>query len=148
MAFNVNNIGLDAAAYNAGIGGAYGPGSFSVYGNTYIIWGTDWVSTGLIIVSATYKDRIIDLTVEQGAGFSAMFGMLNDGKDIDIEAIDASNVAQWSLSLNPFTIVAPTGSLNVILTGNSVNYARKREGIRTGNFKSFTGFNLSSGTPV
>ena len=141
------NVGLDALADNA----AYGAGSFSVYGNTYIVWGTDWITTsaGLIVVSATFKDRIIDFSVEQGAGFTAMFGMLMDGKDCDIEAVDTTFYPPWTLAMNPFQIVSPTNpTLKVILTGNSVSYAKKREGLRTANFKSFTAFDILTTTTI
>lgn len=137
----------DAAQYNT----AFGAGSFSVYGNTYIVWGTDWITTGagLIVTSATFKDRIIDLTVEQSAGYTAMFGMLNDGQDVDLECVDSTQFLPWNLNMNPFQIVSPKQSaLTVILTGNQTTYARKREGMRTANFKSFTAFGLGSANTV
>ncbi|MDE2104980.1 MAG: hypothetical protein KGL39_47520, partial [Patescibacteria group bacterium] len=128
----IQPISTTASGYNS----SFGAGSFAAYGNTYIVWGTDWVTTqtGLIVTSATFRDRIIDLSVMQGAGFTALYGMLMDGEDVDIECVDNTQFPQWDLTLNPFQIVSPkNATLTVILTGNQNQYAPKREGFRSAN---------------
>jgi len=142
----MNSAANEQTLYNS----LYGAGSYEAYGNTYIVWGTDWATTssGLIVISATFTDRIIKFPVEQGAGFTAFVGLLMDGKDGELECVDVTNVAQFSNALNPYTLVSPAGSITMLLEGNKTNYARKTEGRRVGTFASYTAFALGGGGTV
>lgn len=128
--------------------------TFAAYGNTYLTWGTDWIANNFICTSATFTDRIIKFTVEQGAGFTAMVALLNDGKDCELELVDTTQYPQFSIGgnspfSNPFSIVSPSGIIQVLLEQNKVGYARKREGMRTAMFASYNAFAIGgSSTPI
>ena len=112
--------------------------NFEVYGNSYIVWGTEGIYTGYIVTSANESQRIEEIDIEQGTGFDAIVILLNKGLDVDLEVIDDTSVTPPpTIANNPFLLVTPFGTVNMLLVGNKANQARKREGMRTFTFKSF-----------
>jgi hypothetical protein len=112
--------------------------NFEAYGNTYIVWGTEGIYPPYIVVSASESQRIEEIDIQQGAGFTAILILLMDGLDVDIEVIDDTSIAPPTIAGNPFVIVTPYGSVPMALVSNKANQARKREGMRNFTFKSFT----------
>jgi hypothetical protein len=111
--------------------------NFAAYGITSIVWGTEGIYSGYIVVSATDSQRIEEIDIEQGAGFEAIVILLNKGLDVEIEVIDDTSVTPPTIASAPFTLVTPFGTTPMLLVANKANQARKREGMRTFNFKSF-----------
>ena len=111
--------------------------NFEAYGNTYIVWGTEGIFSSYIVVSANESQRIEEINIEQGAGFEAIVILLNKGLDVEIEVIDDTSVNPPTIASNPFSLVTPYGTVNMLLVGNKASQARKREGMRTYTFKSF-----------
>lgn len=111
--------------------------NFAAYGNTYIVWGTEGIYTGYIVVSANESQRIEEIDIEQGAGFEAVVILLNKGLDVEIEVIDDTSVNPPTIANAPFTLVTPYGTVPMLLVANKATQARKREGMRTFTFKSF-----------
>lgn len=113
--------------------------NFEAFGITSIIWGTEFLGGLYIVVSASESARIEEINIEQGAGFEAIVILLNKGLDVEIEVIDDTAVTPPTIASSPFTLVTPFGLINnLILTGSKASQARKREGMRTLTFKSFT----------
>jgi hypothetical protein len=113
--------------------------NFQGYGNTYIVWGTEGIFGGAYIVtSANESQRIDEIDIEQGAGFEAIVMLLMKGLDVEIEVVDDTSITPPTIASNPFTLVTPFGTTNMLLVQNKANQARKREGMRTFTFKSFT----------
>ena len=101
-----------------------------------IVWGTEGMYTGYIVVSANESQRIEEINIEQGAGFEAIVILLNKGIDVEMEVIDDTNITAPTAG----TIVifsTPYGNTPMLLVANKANQARKREGMRTFTFKSF-----------
>lgn len=107
------------------------------YGITSIVWGTEGIYTGYIVVSASEKSRIEEIDIEQGAGFEAIVILLNKGLDVDIEVID-DMLTTPPLVTNIVTLVTPFGTIPMALVGSDADQARKREGHRMFKFKSFS----------
>lgn len=110
--------------------------NFITYGITTIVWGTEGIYNGYIVVSANESQRIEEIDIEQGAGFEAIVILLNKGLDVELEVIDDTAVTPPSI-LTVVNIVSPYGTVPMLLVGNKANQARKREGMRTFTFKSF-----------
>ena len=110
--------------------------NFNVNGLSTIVWGTEGLYAGYIVVSASESQRIEEINIEQGAGFEAIVILLNKGLDVEMEVIDDTNVsAPSSGAIVIFS--TPYGSTPMLLVANKANQARKREGMRTFTFKSF-----------
>ena len=112
--------------------------NFEAYGNTYIVWGTEGIFSSYIVVSANESQRIEEINIEQGAGFEAIVILLNKGLDVEIEVIDDTSVNPPTIQNNPFALVTPYGTVNMLMVGNKASQARKREGMRVFTFKSFS----------
>jgi hypothetical protein len=108
-----------------------------VWGNSYIVWGTEGIMGNYIVLSASESQRIEEINISQGAGFTAIVVLLMDGIDVDIEVIDDRFIAPPTLAENPFMIVSPFGSIPMLMVNNTANQAPKREGHRSFKFKSF-----------
>ena len=111
--------------------------NFQSYGNSYLIWGTDGVSQKYLVTSLGNKDRIEEVGITQGAGFTAIEILFLDGQDVNVEVVDTTQFAPPTLANNPFIIVTPFASLVVLMVAQNATLARKREGMRTFTFKSF-----------
>ena len=111
--------------------------NFEAYGITSIVWGTEGIYTGYIVTSANESQRIEEIPIEQGAGFEAIVILLNKGLDVEITVIDDTSIAPPTIASNPFSLVTPFGTVNMLLVGNKADQARKREGQRVFTFKSF-----------
>ena len=111
--------------------------NFIADGITTIVWGTEGIYTGYIVVSANESQRIEEIDIEQGAGFEAVVILLNKGLDVEIEVIDDTSVNPPTIANAPFTLVTPYGTVPMLLVANKATQARKREGMRTFTFKSF-----------
>ena len=112
--------------------------NFEAYGNTYIVWGTEGIFGSYIVTSANESQRIEEIDIEQGAGFEAIVILLNKGLDVEIEVIDDTSLTPPTIINNPFTLVTPYGTVPMLMVGNKASQARKREGMRTFTFKSFS----------
>jgi len=91
-----------------------------------------------IVLSASESQRIEEIDIMQGAGFTAIVVLLMDGNDVDIEVIDDTSITPPTIAGNPYLLVTPYGTIPMLLVGNSANQAPKREGHRSFKFKSFT----------
>ncbi len=112
--------------------------NFQAYGNTFIVWGTEGIFGGsYIVTSANESQRIEEIDIEQGAGFEAIVILLNKGVDVEITVIDDTSITPPAIQNNPFVLVTPYGTIPMLLVGNKADQARKREGMRTFNFRSF-----------
>ena len=123
----INNAGNSAAAFSP---------NFSVDGNSYIVWGTDGIFPSYIVTTASQETRVSEIDIEQGTGFTAIVILLNDGLDVDITVIDDTSVNPPIIG-NIVTLSTPFGSIPMLLVKEKTDQARKREGMRTFNFKSF-----------
>ena len=112
--------------------------NYEAYGNTYIVWGTEGVFGSYIVTSANTSSRIEEIDIEQGAGFEAIVILFNKGLDVELEVIDETDITPPSIYNNPFTLVTPFGTTPMLMVASKANQARKREGMRTFTFKSFT----------
>ena len=112
--------------------------NFQVYGNSYIVWGTEGIFGSYIVLSASESQRIEEIDIMQGSGFTAIVVLLMDGVNVDIEVIDDTSITPPTIAANPFLIVSPFGSIPMLLVKNDANQAPKREGHRSFQFKSFT----------
>ncbi len=110
--------------------------NFVVEGLTTIVWGTEGIYSGYIVVSASESQRIEEIDIEQGAGFEAIVILLNKGVDVELEVIDDTAVTPPDIT-TVVTLVTPYGTIPMLMVGNKANQARKREGMRTFTFKSF-----------
>ena len=122
----INNAGNSAAAFS----------NLSVDGNSYIVWGTDGIYPSYIVTTASQETRVSEIDIEQGTGFTAIVILLNDGLDVDITVIDDTSVNPPIIG-NIVTLSTPYGSIPMLLVKEKTDQARKREGMRTFNFKSF-----------
>lgn len=125
----MNTAANDATTWNP---------NFAAYGITSIVWGTEGIYSGYIVVSANESQRIEEIDIEQGAGFEAIVILLNKGLDVELEVIDDTAVTPPTIASAPFTLVTPYGTVPMLLVANKANQARKREGQRTFTFKSFS----------
>jgi hypothetical protein len=127
--------------------------NFQVYGNSYIVWGTEGIANSLgsgsnnnanninvyIVLSASESQRIEEIDISNGAGFTAIVVLLMDGITVDIEVIDDTGITPPTIANNPFNLVTPFGTIPMLLVKNDANQAPKREGHRSFTFKSFSG---------
>jgi hypothetical protein len=126
-----------SATTTAGLDASTWAPNMQVWGNSYIVWGTEGIMGNYIVLSASESQRIEEINISQGAGFTAIVVLLMDGIDVDIEVIDDRFIAPPTLAENPFMIVSPFGSIPMLMVNNTVNQAPKREGHRSFKFKSF-----------
>lgn len=117
-------------------------GLFEAYGITTIVWGTELPGSttgflGYIVTSANESLRIEEIDIEQGAGFEAIVILLQKGADVELTVVDDTSIAPPTIANNPFSLVTPYGTINMLLVGSKADQARKREGMRTFTFKSF-----------
>ena len=110
--------------------------NFIADGITTIVWGTEGIYSGYIVVSANESQRIEEIDIEQGAGFEAVVILLLKGINAEIEVIDDTAVTPPTAG-TIVTLSTPYGSIPMLLVGNKAGQARKREGMRTFEFKSF-----------
>ena len=111
--------------------------NFDVNGNSFIVWGTDNLYPSYIVTSASQETRVSEIDIEQGTGFTAIVILLNDGLDVDITVIDDTNVNPPAIG-QIVTLSTPFGpGIPMLLVKDKTDQARKREGMRTLNFKSF-----------
>lgn len=111
--------------------------NMQVWGNSYIVWGTEGLMGNYIVLSASSSQRIEEINISQGAGFTAIVVLLMDGIDVSVEVIDDTSITPPTIALNPFMIVSPYGSIPMLMVKNESNQAPKREGHRSFAFKSF-----------
>ena len=123
----MNNAAMSATNYSP---------NFDVNGITTIVWGTDLIYAGYIVTSASQETRVSEIDIEQGTGFTAIVILLNDGLDVDITVIDDTSVTPPGIGAI-VTLSSPFGSIPMLLVKDKTDQARKREGMRTLNFKSF-----------
>src|ERR1035437_9939204 len=105
---NPNTIptaGLDASTWTP---------NMQVWGNSYIVWGTEGVMGNYIVLSASSSQRIEEINISQGAGFTAIVVLLMDGIDVSVEVIDDTSITPPTIALNPFMIVSPYGSIPML----------------------------------
>ena len=112
--------------------------NFQVYGNSYIVWGTEGIMGNYIVLSASESQRIEEIDIMQGAGFTAIVVLLMDGIDVDIEVIDDTSITPPTIAGTPYLLVTPFGTIPMLLVSTTANQAPKREGHRAFKFKSFT----------
>lgn len=111
--------------------------NFVVNGLTTIVWGTEGIYTGYIVVSANESNRIEEIDIEQGTGFEAIVILLNKGVDVELSVIDDTAVTPPDIT-TIVTLSTPYGSIPMLMVGNKSDQARKREGMKTFTFKSFS----------
>lgn len=111
--------------------------NFVVNPLTTIVWGTEGIYSGYIVVSATESNRIEEIDIEQGTGFEAIVILLNKGVDVELSVIDDPAVTPPDIT-TIVTLSTPYGSIPMLMVGNKSDQARKREGMKTFTFKSFT----------
>ena len=117
--------------------------NFQVQGNSYIVWGTEGIMGNYIVLSASESQRIEEIDIMQGAGFTAIVVLLMDGVDVDIEVIDDTSITPPpTIAQNPYLLVTPFGTLPMLMVANAANQAPKREGHRNFKFKSYTAITL------
>lgn len=112
--------------------------NFQVWGNSFIVWGTEGIMGSYIVLSASESQRIEEINIMQGAGFTAIVVLLMDGVDVNIEVIDDTSITPPTIANNPISIVSPFGTIPMLLVKNEANQAPKREGHRSFTFKSFS----------
>lgn len=117
---------------------AWGSQNFQVYNNSYIVWGTEGIFGSYIVTSASESQRIEEIDIMQGAGFTAIVVLLMDGHDVNITVIDDTSITPPVIQNNPFLIVTPYGTIPMLLVKNEADQAPKREGHRSFTFKSFS----------
>ena len=110
--------------------------NFAAYGNPLIVWGTEGILGSYIVTTASESQRIEEINIAQGAGFTAILILLMDGITVDIEVVDDTTITPPSFGAIA-TLVTPFGSIPMALTKNDANQARKREGMRSFTWKSF-----------
>ncbi len=127
----MNTAGNDVSTWNP---------NFEVYGNSYIVWGTEGITNNwanYIVTSASESQRIEQIQIMQGAGFTSILILLMDGVDVELEVIDDTSVTPPTIAGNPYLLVTPYGTIPMALVENKANQAPKREGHRSFTFKSF-----------
>jgi hypothetical protein len=107
-------------------------------GITTLVWGTEGIPpSGYIVVSANEENRIEEIDISQGAGFTAIVVLINDGNNVEITVIDDTAVQPPSAG-QVASFSSPFGTINMMLVGSKADQARKREGMRTFTFKSYS----------
>ena len=113
--------------------------NFAAYGNAFIVWGTDSILGSYIVTTASESQRIEEINIAQGSGFTAILILLLDGITVDIEVVDDTSIIPIPGFGSTVTLATPWGAIPMVLVKNDANQARKREGMRTFTFKSFVG---------
>ena len=102
-----------------------------------IIWGTDGLWSSYIVVSASESLRVEEIDIEQGTGFEAVVILLNKGVDVEFEVIDDNDQTPPAIG-SIVTFSTPYGSIPMLAVQGKSNQARKREGMKTLSFKSYS----------
>ena len=89
-----------------------------------------------VVLSANESQRIENIPIMQGAGFTAILVQLMDGLDVNIDVIDDTNVQPPAFGVS-VQLLTQFGSVPMALTKNEANQAPKREGHRSFTFQSF-----------
>jgi hypothetical protein len=110
--------------------------NFIAKGLTTIIWGTEGVYTSYIVVSASERNRVEEINIEQGSGFEAVVLLLKKGLDLELEVIDDTAVEPPTIG-TIVTFSTPYGSIPMLMVTDNASQARKREGMKTFTFKSY-----------
>lgn len=111
---------------------------FAAFGNSLIIWGTEGIfSQSLIVTSCNQSKRIEEIAIEQGAGFESIILLLMKGFDVDVTVVDDTSVQPVSIMAS-YLWLTRFGPVNMILVGDKTDQARKREGMRTYTFRSYS----------
>jgi len=112
--------------------------NFTGEGPTTIVWGTENIYSGYIVISAREEARVEEIDLMQGAGFTAIVVLLYDGNNVEITVIDDTAVNPPAIS-QIVTLLSPYGNqINMLCVNNNADQERKREGHRTLSFKSYT----------
>lgn len=111
--------------------------NFIVEGITTIVWGTDGILSSYIVTTANEAQRVEEIDIEQGDGFEAIVILMIKGVDLEVEVIDDTAVNPPGVG-QVVTFSTPFGSIPMLTVGSKATQARKREGMRQLNFKSFT----------
>jgi hypothetical protein len=140
--------GMSVASQNpTGIAVANGLGA-----NFALVWGTDLFRVGsfttALIKSITYGERNEPVSIENGSGLTAIFLLIKDGGDFDINLLDNAisgynppSGGDTLTFLNPFTGMPGATCICVAPKGE---YARKQEGTLTITGRSFTLINTGN----
>ena len=118
--------------------------NFQSYGDPLLVWGTENIIqggnstiTGYIVTSCSVTQRIEEIDISQGAGFTAIVVVLIDGLDINIEVIDSNAITPPTILTNVI-LMTQFGAVNgSLMVKNEANQAVKREGHRSFTFKTF-----------
>lgn len=110
--------------------------NFSVSGGSFIVWGTDGIISSYIVTTANESERVDEIQIENNAGFTAIFIMLLQGLDVEINVVDDTSITPPAFG-TVVTLSTPFGNVPMIRVQSKTDQARKREGMRTLSFKSF-----------
>lgn len=91
---------------------------------------------GWIVTTCTQSQRVEEIDIEQGSGFEAIVILLKKGYEIEATVIDDLTVVAPVIG-SIVTFSSRYGSINMLYVGDKTDQARKREGMRTVNLKSF-----------
>jgi hypothetical protein len=111
---------------------------FIADGITTIVWGTEGLLSSYIVVTGNENQRVDEIRIEQGAGFTAIIILLIDGNDVEIEVVDDTAVNPPAVG-TVVTLSTPYGNIPMLTCQTKAGQARKREGMRTFTFRSFNG---------
>lgn len=106
-------------------------------GLTTVVWGTENLYAGYIVVDADEEARVDLIEIEQGAGFEAIVLLLKKGSNVNINAIDDTTQTPPAVGtivnlLNEFGASVP-----MLVVNAKATQARKREGMRTITARSY-----------
>lgn len=110
--------------------------NFIVDGITTIVWGTEGLLSSYIVVTGNENQRVSEIPIEQGAGFTAIIILLIDGNDVELEVVDDAAVNPPAVG-TIVTLSTPYGSVPMLTVQTKAGQARKREGMRTFTFRSY-----------
>lgn len=104
--------------------------NFIVEGLTTVVWGTEALYAGYIVVDANEEPRVDLIEIEQGAGFEAIVVLLKKGTNVELNCIDDTNQTPPAVGtiinlLNEFGASVP-----MLVVNGGATQARKREGMR------------------
>ena len=105
-------------------------------GVTTIVWGTSGLLSNYIVTTANESQRTEEIDIEQGDGFEAIVIILVKGVDLELEVVDDTAVTPPAIG-QVVTFSTPFGSIPMLTVGSKASQQRKREGMRTLNFRSY-----------
>ena len=104
---------------------------------TTIVWGTDGLYSGYIVISAREETRVEEIDIMQGAGFTAIVVLLYDGNNVELTVVDDTAVNPPAIGAI-VSVLSPFGAIiNALVVNNGTDQERKREGHRTLSIKSY-----------